>query len=340
MTRTKIWMMVMVFSGMAASAEEKNHNGAQYQVLCDLIKAGANKWREVRRREPTDTLRKALKMTLFGYGTVETLETLKSGLPKDYDDVEDTQESRDLWCGQPFYDDYGAPDRWPGYSALHDMVCLCTAGENGWPVNESKTSTNKDKLCGQDRTALKAEGGQGWGYTRHKENAHVEATWNVTVTPCLDGDGKEEGLKEALKSFIGALKLMPSTGNRNGTQLGEGSPDKDHACTGTSTRGVCVEYYPNITDGKTWWVDLDEALKKEEQIQKQHEEEEKRKQKEREQKTDETHTEALKSGSPNTKQTEAPNKDNLTEKLRKLNLTSGTLISQPSSWLLSVAILI
>ncbi|CCD14285.1 Variant surface glycoprotein [Trypanosoma congolense IL3000] len=336
-----LFFVIVFILGVAASADEKNHNGPQHQALCNLMKAAVGKWGEVEKRVPTDPLRKALRTTLFGYGTVETLETLKSSLPKDYEGVEEIPESRGLWCGEPRGEewDHGNVHQnlWSGHSAPHDMMCLCTVGDKGFPLNE--TSSPNEKLCGKDKDALGASDKQGWtGSESASGSKHVTATWENITVPCLNGEAGGD-LKQALNEFLGKLENTTVKGYTNRRQLGAGTPDVIGACDGSTKRGVCVEYYLSMTP-KPWWDDLQKAIPEDEKLQKRREEE-KRKQQEEAAKKEAQKTETLKSGHPTTNQTEQNNHhSNLTDKLRRYNLTSGTLITPPCIWPLGAVFLI
>ncbi|CCD13777.1 Variant surface glycoprotein [Trypanosoma congolense IL3000] len=330
-----VWMVMIVFFGVVAGEEKKNYNEAEHKALCDLLRVAVDKWGEVEKRVPTDPLRKALETTLFGYGTVGTLETLKSGLPSDYNDVEGTDSPRSNWCGQPLSGQYqDSYPRWPGYSAPHDVVCLCTAGSHGWPINKT------GKLCAQDKDTLKTDS-EWWSGTNntHKKDA-IGNTWEVTVKRCLSGSSQEKDLKKALKKFTDEIKHKIE-GGENFYVLGENGSDYiESPCNGSPRNGLCVMYHPNDTDTKTWWKDLDEALEKDEQIQKQREEKERRRQKENAEKKDSAQKEAP-SAHITTNQTDQQHTGSTpTDKLRRLNPTSGTPISRPSSWLLSAILLI
>ncbi|CCD15366.1 Variant surface glycoprotein [Trypanosoma congolense IL3000] len=344
MMRMRVWMVVMVFFGVAASADERDHNGDQHKALCGLLKAAVDKWGEVEKREPADPLRKALGRTIFGRVDGGILGDLK-GLPKDYNNVEGTADSRVTWCGNPYDtpDFFNALLRWSGHSAPHGLLCLCTVGEKGWPLNESDNKI--EKLCGLGKESLAAEDIKGWGYTKHEGNKHVTATWTAIVTPCLQSSGMED-LKQALKTFLGKLVNKSNEWYTNRYQLGEGEPSMYDGCDGSEKKGVCVLYYNTTATNKLmpWWVDLQNALTEEEKFQeekKKREEEEKRRQKEGEQITDEPHAEVLKSASTTPNQTEQNKHDsNLTDKIRKLNLTRSSSITRPTTWLLTTIIMI
>ncbi|CCD15424.1 Variant surface glycoprotein [Trypanosoma congolense IL3000] len=335
----KCWVLVMMVMSVGVCADPsgtKNHNGEEHKALCDVLKAAVGKW--VRERESlSEPLKNAIKQTIFGYGGPEvTVDKLKEKAPKDYDDI---SGSRGLSCAQPFSDDIHKawPLRWSGHSAPHGLVCLCTLGENGWPISDAKS----EKLCGQTKDALGGDKAKrGWS---DKESKHgkggeeqIQATWTTVIKECLS-NGREEDLRGALKAFIGKLNHTWTTVYENMYLLGEGNISSDQACNGETQ--VCARYLPNATETKTWWQDLKNALD-EEEVQKKREEEERRKQQDEKQNLEIPKTEDFKSGSTTTNQTEAPKNDNLTEKLRKYNLTSGTPISMPTSWLLSATILI
>ncbi|CCD17587.1 Variant surface glycoprotein [Trypanosoma congolense IL3000] len=339
----KFWIIVflavmeIVGADNVVSEETKDHNKEAHKALCDLMKAAANKWREVEKRVPTDPLRNALVTTLFGYGTVGTLETLRSVLPSDYDDVEGTDSSRSNWCGQPLNGDYqNNYPRWSGHSAPHDMVCLCTLGNNTWPL----VGSEKDKLCGQNKNSLGGDNEWWSGTNNTKKRDAIEKTWKVTVNPCLSGSSPEKDLKEALKKFTGKIvHTWDAKYDENHYVLGQNGTDYiSKPCDGSPKDGLCVKYY-NSTKPFPWWVDLEKALIEDAEIQKQRAEEERRKQQDRERKTDEPHAEALTSGPQTNNQTEQHRNANLTEKLRKYNIKSGTPISRPSSWLLRAVFL-
>ncbi|CCD17298.1 Variant surface glycoprotein [Trypanosoma congolense IL3000] len=339
----KFWIIVcFLVLGVCAQDSVTNHNGAQHEALCDLLKIAAHKW-EKARETLSPPLKKALARTLFGKEDGE-LGELKD-LPGDYSTAGGL---RDLWCGQPrheqrYYDNEHQV-RWSGHSAPHDMVCLCTAGKDGWPINGTGKT---ERLCGKSSSDLKAEeGDKGWDSDTQEKEEHgktqIKATWENVTSDCLLGVVKGERLREALKDFTDKLVLKPIEGQESRKQLGEGNPGVSHACTGSKTYGVCVMYYPKLTP-KTWWVELENAIQEDEKIQEQkkREEEEKLREQEDAEKQDARKTETLKSTLTTTNQTDQQHRnDNFTEKLRKFNLTGSSSIILPPSWLLSFAILI
>ncbi|CCD14395.1 Variant surface glycoprotein [Trypanosoma congolense IL3000] len=346
MMMMKFWMIIIVSMWVSANVEGTDHNHDAHGVLCALLRVAVKKWEEVKDRQHDDTLKKALKQTIFGNESEKDMEEFRSQLPDAYHDNRKTKEDRTLWCGQPFDDDHQQSNanqpRWPGHSAPHDFVCLCTVGHGGSPLNKSEGS-NQDTLCSKNRESLGGSGGKGWGDIGHNAEPQLRATWENVISKCLQGSEKKgEELKENLEKFMKQLKPTTSTLNPSRRQLGEGTPDDTHACTGSNATGVCVMYYPNLPP-IPWYIQLRNALPEEEKFQeekKKREEDERRKQKEEAAKKDTNKNEALKSATTATNQTEQNKTATLHETMHKLNITGSSSISMPSSWLLRAILLI
>ncbi|CCD14660.1 Variant surface glycoprotein [Trypanosoma congolense IL3000] len=276
------WMVMMVFFGVAESADEKNHNGPQHSALCGLLKIAVHKWIELKSSGSDGPLKKALGRTIFGDDSGEDLQKLKSeAFPKVYNGVKESSLSRLLWCGGPYDEEsrksWTKQPRWPGYSATHDLVCLCTVGAGGWPLYNNE----KEKLCGLERNALLATEKQGWGTggaTREGEK-QIGATWTGITKKCLESDGKGGDVQDALKLFIDKLNCTGASNHGNKCKLGEGE-SKEFPCTGNQK--VCVMYHnsTDATEHKPWWVDLEEAINKDEAEQEQNKRESEKRKKE------------------------------------------------------------
>ncbi|CCD17322.1 Variant surface glycoprotein, partial [Trypanosoma congolense IL3000] len=230
----KFWIIVcLVIFGVFAQDSVTNHNGAQHKALCDVLTIAAHKWKTVR-ETLSPPLKKALGRTLFGKEEGE-LEELKD-LPGDYDKVGEPGSSRAIWCGQPLNGDYqNNYPRWSGHSAPHDLVCLCTVGEGGFPFNKTGSGTAKEKLCGKPANAL---GGatDGWQsqsaswnkekrvleYPDPKGKEHITATWENVTRPCLEGGWKEKNFEKALETLIDNFIIPMSQGTKISIGLGEG----------------------------------------------------------------------------------------------------------------------
>ncbi|CCD15156.1 Variant surface glycoprotein [Trypanosoma congolense IL3000] len=359
MTRTKIWMMVMMFFGVASSAEEKNHNGAQHKALCDLLKIAVHKWNELKSRGSDGPLKKALVRTIFGDDSGEDLVALKrEALPTIYVDVEKKKLSRLIWCGDPFEEggllEVGQ-SRWPGFSAPHDLLCLCTVGTGGYPFNNAGSAT---ALCGKPKTTLRADEKKGWSSAGGEAGDQMKATWTNIVGECLQEGGKASDLKKALGDFLGQLEKRSLHDIPDRYQLGEGESDR-YPCGGGGT--VCVMYY-NGTSVKQkkhaipWWTELEEAINNQAEAEQAYTEQEQKKTEEKpkgegqnqhhQQKHEETQpqqahrTAALRSAPQHSQETEQKNTENISTPIATLEETSGTSIIPPCTWFLGAFLML
>ncbi|CCD17108.1 Variant surface glycoprotein [Trypanosoma congolense IL3000] len=264
MMRITLLVMMLGF-GMSVITPSRgtDHNREAYQALCDVLQAAVKTWGH-HGEGLSPPLRRTLKETLFGYGSPGgSVEDLRKTWPTDYND---TGGFRDYYCGRPRSSVF---PRWPGYSAPHDLLCLCVPGEKGYPVNNTHPGHT---LCGKTRDAL-GGGTHGWassaqGANPQEGHASITATWwNVTV-PCLQPPRKDTPLEAALTHFI--RHLAPKSGDTNyphRKQLGEGTPSTYDGCTGVYSPGICVMYYPgdrsprNPSLPQPWWITLEQALR-------------------------------------------------------------------------------
>ncbi|CCD16291.1 Variant surface glycoprotein [Trypanosoma congolense IL3000] len=331
--------LVMCLVVRAHEEVKKDYNHEAHNALCDLMRAAVGKW-EKRQEGLSDKLKKALGRTLFGNEEGGDITELKRKLPDYYEAVLKGNAARRTPCGGSESDQ----------SAPYDMVCLCTLGDGGWPLNGIQTETT---LCGQPKTAL-GGGVEGWSderlsdedwsdEERNKGEKELNATWGNVVTPCLESNlGKD--LKEALEQFKGKLVNKSDDYFPGMYQLGEGEPDKNGACTGSKKYGVCVMYNngTKTMDHRPWWVDLEKAIPQEETFQeeKRRKEEERRKQQEKSEGIDEPRAEPLTSRLPNTNQTQRSDTESSNTQFHRLNMTSGTLITPPCTWLLRALLFI
>ncbi|CCD12001.1 Variant surface glycoprotein [Trypanosoma congolense IL3000] len=195
----KYLMVMMVAVGVCASSDEKNHNGEEHLALCSVLSAAVTIFQSGR---GGPTLQKALRRALFGKENgVGDISTLLAELPRTHHNP----ESRKSWCGECRY--YGDP--YPGWSIPHDLLCLCTVGENGHPFNSYGSVS---QLCGRSVTELGCDHGQrdechtgqgkGWSTSSTGESArrHVEATWESVVKTCLK-KGLNLTVEEARKTL-------------------------------------------------------------------------------------------------------------------------------------------
>ncbi|CCD16519.1 Variant surface glycoprotein [Trypanosoma congolense IL3000] len=351
----KFWMMVMFVIGAGANSSGTDHNGEEHKALCNLLKVAVWRW-GTSGEGLSQPLRAALGRTIFGDPDGGSLETWGSKVPEDYDVVEKIHSSRSFLCGFPKeggrYKRFKQV-RWPGHSAPHDLVCLCTTGEGGYPVNGARDSSPVATLCEKTKEAL-GGGTKGWSNTEGEEEvgkAQIGKTWEVIVTECLKKGEKAGDLKSSLQEFKGKLvekrhnayekqvrenmehELVTLYTNRY--QLGEGIPTEEDACSGSPPLGVCVMYYnaTKIKEYTPWWSELEKALLLEE-------EEERKARSENEVDKDKKQKLKVPDAPRPTNQSQTPNTENSTAIFSILNMTSGTPITPPCSWLLSATILI
>ncbi|CCD16164.1 Variant surface glycoprotein [Trypanosoma congolense IL3000] len=256
-----IWVIVGVVISLSTPSRGTDHNREAYQALCDVLQAAVA---ALVSGGPGlgEPLRTALWNTIFGPDVEQNFETLKSGPPAAYETVVAHSDSRAMSCGRPFLD-LGwlrrvHQVRWSGHSATHDLLCLCTVGNNSWPFHEASPDTTT--LCGEGKRTLKAEKGEGWS-AMGTGKKQIKATWDHVVAPCLK-EGKGKDLKQALNAFLRKLVNQSMDTHPSRYQIGQGQPDPSDACDGTPSRGVCVEYYAswNVTYSLPWWWDLKKAL--------------------------------------------------------------------------------
>ncbi|CCD13444.1 Variant surface glycoprotein [Trypanosoma congolense IL3000] len=327
----QFWKIIIVSMWVSANVEGTDHNHDAHNALCELLQSAVGKWGDGG-KGLSEPLSKALNRTIFGNESGGDIAELRSKLPEFYDEVLKGRGTRFGPCG----------GRESGQSAPYDMVCLCTLGDGGWPLNDTQTATT---LCGQPEAAL--EGGKdkkGWS-ERGTGLDQITATWFNVTKHCLEGD-KEKGetLKEALGNVLGKLENKPY-GGYNRYQLGEGTPTEWSACTGYPPLGVCVMYYNStkITKTMPWWTDLQNAIPEEEKFQ---EEKKKREEEEKSQKQDSSSIPGENSTLSRRRRAvpDSPNENeadsNLTAKFEKLQSRSSTPIIPPPSWLFRAVLLI
>ncbi|CCD16561.1 unnamed protein product [Trypanosoma congolense IL3000] len=320
------------------------------------MKAALHKWNQIKGKEPANPLKKALEKTLFGKDDGGKIEDLKGVLTQDYEKVQGKLPLRLQWCGLPKEGDTGENNqRWPGHSATHDLFCLCTTGQEGYPFNVVGSGNSPaTKLCGQPKDAL-GGGSDGWdskhrpGETEHGKD-QMTATWSSVTQKCLVEDSNGKGLNEALAAFLGKLeKKKPEGKHTDRYQLGEGNAD-EYPCSGNIK--ICVMYY-NTTRANypmPWWTELQSALAAEEE-QKPNEpkennhkkEDEKKHQKleyqEQPQHQDAPHTAALTSAPQSSQEDEQDNTENIPNPIATLEEASSTHIIPPCPWLLSAILM-
>ncbi|CCD13265.1 Variant surface glycoprotein [Trypanosoma congolense IL3000] len=349
----KIWfVMIMMAVGVGAQETETDHNKDAHAALCDLLQAVVSKWRNGG-SELSEPLKTALHRTIFGNESGGNLEILRNALPTAY---KSEDASRIFSCGEPRENPYhrGNQARWPGHSAPHDMLCLCTVGHGGLPLNGG--DPNSKKLCGKNKNDLGASENQGWGTGQEDRRGEkqMEATWDNVTKKCLEDDGRGGDWKDAMYHFIEKLNHKEDVEKGNKYRLGEGEFES-YTCSGNIN--VCVMYHKNTDATKhnypiPWWSYLKQVLETNEAEQEhmQRREKEKLKQrsqhqhhtqgKEKLQNKNEPRAAALRSAPPATEEAEQTNHENISSTLAPLEDTSGTHIISPYKWFIGAIFII
>ncbi|CCD16980.1 Variant surface glycoprotein [Trypanosoma congolense IL3000] len=350
----KLWMVVCLLGVgiVCVYGDKKNYNGDEHVLLCKVLKAAVFSYKS---NSGSKDLKRALHITIFGSEDGGDLETLKGTLSGDYDVP--NGRNRASVCGQPHngVSRTGKPPRWPGHSAPHDLLCLCTPGQEWWPLsigNEMK------ELCGESKGTLKADTVEGWGTISGPSGAVkgkeiLTATWNTVTKKCLDNDGQGGDLKDALKKFIAKLNHTKDSEHENKYRLGDGDFES-YTCSGN--KKVCVMYYKNTDPMKPkypmpWWTELENAIEKDDAQEEKNKKEEEKRNKEAVQNNLKVQNQqtsqpqqtprvaTVKPAAPE-KLEERQNTQNISAPLATIEDTSRTLIIPPCSWLLSALLLI
>ncbi|CCD14484.1 Variant surface glycoprotein [Trypanosoma congolense IL3000] len=349
------FIVFLVVMGVLASfvvGEEEDHNKGAHERLCNVLREAVGMWEDGGARLSAP-LKTALGRTIFGkdsdWGTVVSL---KNSFPSDYKGVSDTSGSRYFLCGDQPQQDHSPmakTARRPGHSAPHDLVCLCTAGDGGWPVNG--TVGGEQTLCGKQANKLGVETEKkGWSHKKNEGENQIQATWTNVVQECLQGTDKGTRLKDALNTFIEKLGTVTSGAN---TYKVLGYTGRDaYPCSGSKIQGICVKYYPEEQNAIPWWKQLEDAINKDEaEKQQKRREEESSKQensqkrrdpqkKDQPQPTQEPRTAALRSAPQSSQEDEQDNTENISNPIATLEDTSGTPIISPCTWFLSALLFI
>ncbi|CCD16060.1 Variant surface glycoprotein [Trypanosoma congolense IL3000] len=361
----KLLMMVVCVVVMVVASQDsggKNHNGDEHGPLCELLRAATRLWNATREHLHKD-LQDALKHLIFG--DVSEASAVNFTLPDAYGNP---RGKRKDWCGTCSPIEH----LWPGYSASHDLICLCTFGMKPTRFPERNVA---NMLCGTSRPDMgyrygRSAGWSGSGMSAYRyEHGFLNATWTNVVGNCLrqgdvtseesDIDQKMEDLKQKLQKFTG--KLRNARGFDGGTNYRLGGSDYGtHPCDGEHPQHICLEYpeWCGVFDKKwvhknqtPWWKRLNETLNRKvselivkttSTTQSSSENTQQPKESSRPppppQVTNEPKS-RVNSSTPAGPSKIHPTESNVTTSLLKLNMTSDTPITQPL-WLLGAVLLI
>ncbi|CCD16707.1 Variant surface glycoprotein, partial [Trypanosoma congolense IL3000] len=211
-----------------------NHNGDKHEALCSILASAVSILNSGR---GGSNLQGALRRAIFGSKTGGNITTLLGGLPSTHHDP----GNRKNWCGTCTHSD---SNNYPGKSIPHDLLCLCTIGENGYPFTSYGLVR---QLCGRSATDLGCEmggrsrcnngNGHGWSDSKHGEQArrHLSTTWDSVVNTCLQ-DGLNLDLDKARQIIGTKLKIEEEYSSpiwARGHSIG--------SCGG-EWGGICVNY--------------------------------------------------------------------------------------------------
>ncbi|CCD11706.1 Variant surface glycoprotein [Trypanosoma congolense IL3000] len=254
-----VGMMMMALSGGSlGTGTSEHHNHEEHATLCGLLGAAATLYNSGRAGEK---LRKALGQVIFGKEDGGSLADLKRGFPEEYG----KDGGRHNSCGECRHNNH---DHYPGKSIPHDLLCLCTMGENGAPFN----SGGHYSLCGvtgdrwgckaKERNTYYAGDGQHWDCTNQQNGQSTwhhekrKTAWQQVVQTCL-----KRKINLTLKDALDTFKGKKTGGhiinwNRNPSSCGGTSPDT--ICVGSS--GWCGKETDN---SYPQWLEVLEELTQE-----------------------------------------------------------------------------
>ncbi|CCD17375.1 Variant surface glycoprotein [Trypanosoma congolense IL3000] len=246
-----VCLVFMLLHGRTTTSH--NHNGEHYGTLCDILAAAVQKWKSTN----NPTAKKALSQAIFGHPNGKG-DPSKLDLPSTHL----KPGNRKNWCGECMYNDQ---ESYPGKSIPHDLLCMCTVGENGYPFiqySEVRQLCGKGaKELGCDKDAGNAErchsddNKHGWTESNWdgQANKHLNATWHAIVKACLRGKPKsdvDKARKTLQKLDVGEYSTPSWAWGHSGCAGGNSD-----VCVGYGS--WCLEHpkeYPQ------WWKTLYEAL--------------------------------------------------------------------------------
>ncbi|CCD11726.1 Variant surface glycoprotein [Trypanosoma congolense IL3000] len=256
--RLGCWMVMMehvimiCFMGvmvMRATHSETDHNEEAHKLLCSVLGAAVAKYNEVKDEESRE-LKIALGKTIFGNSGGSGRIHSNLPMPENYNTEGDgkSKNNRKYLCGACDGETH------PGISATHDLVCLCTPGQMGWPISSTKQN---EKLCGKNQSTWVDVGSveKGWytGWNIEEKDSgrdHIKKTWVGIVNECLKG-GDASNLEKALKTFVTKVRGIGED------PLGKGKSD----CDGKLGFAACVLYHPRCAKNR-WWEELENSIQK------------------------------------------------------------------------------
>ncbi|CCD15452.1 Variant surface glycoprotein [Trypanosoma congolense IL3000] len=259
-----VGMLMMGLSGNSLStgiSEHHNHNEDNHDTLCSVLKAAVTLYHSPPSGEK---LKKALAQAIFGNQTGGKLEDLKKGLAHEYK----TPGSRESSCGSCTYSDR---KHYPGWSIPHDLICMCTVGEHGYPFGQNSDDHGNPTLCGRsaadfgcgknpkDGSGCHENNKHWWTHSSNHDwsgtgqvREHLTATWEKVVKPCLQRRNNGQTKKTLLEKLKVEEQQSPKWA-------------RGHTLCNGFSGAVCVNYGHHCgtehnNNSPQWWKELYEAL--------------------------------------------------------------------------------
>ncbi|CCD16184.1 Variant surface glycoprotein, partial [Trypanosoma congolense IL3000] len=256
-----------------------NFNGAEHDVLCEVLKASADLWDASRKTDLKldNGLEKSLGQALFGKESGGNLEDIKDTLPPEYN----TAAHRELMCGwchhkQPAH---------PGKSIPHDLMCLCTPGKYAEPFYsywffKLIFEETGFKLCGKQQQEMVKDKNDGWYVDgQDKKVVGLQKPWNTVIMGCLKGsvnktsiskDAEHKILQQKLKRLNTALQEFVNKmvqDNKGRPKFGGKHRDNTES-DGKDEKSMHVRYrfcggkkYGGGRSKTPWWQRLQNSLR-------------------------------------------------------------------------------
>ncbi|CCD13083.1 Variant surface glycoprotein [Trypanosoma congolense IL3000] len=241
-------------------------NDVEYKTLCEVFKASADLWNASRISEkiPNSALNGALTQALLGNIGNRHLSGIKESLPKYY--THHTLRHRGERCG-------GCKNTdklyFPGSSITHDLMCLCTPGQDAEPFYGYYWFFYKEngfKLCGKGRAQMGVDLNHGWYVDKKKKgNNGLEKPWKTVVWGCFNSWKSNPGLEshnltEKIVRLNATLQNFTSTLKKMGGHDKLGGFEEHNEADGSDERHIHVRYDNCKGPKKPWWKKLKETL--------------------------------------------------------------------------------
>ncbi|CCD13366.1 Variant surface glycoprotein [Trypanosoma congolense IL3000] len=228
-----LWMgmVMMVLSGTAlGTGIKEHHNHHEHTTLCDILAAAVALYTS---GQAGDKLKKALGQVIFGREAGGDLAELRANFPGGSGEGTDRPNS----CGKCIYNNH---DHYPGKSIPHDLLCLCTVGQDGSPFKSHGVQSlcgisGGDWGCPEYRPGHSYAGdGRHWdcggkGWNSPWDHNRLNKTWHRIIKQCLS--------KKADTNLQAALAALKDKKDTNQIPNWDRS---SYPCGGNEISTICV----------------------------------------------------------------------------------------------------